>query len=146
MAVVAFQTDVEVLRDVPLSARRDAVVAPVERSSTAVGGSDEGDGIGTTSCNVGAHHAGGGTAVADVGVSADKRRTQARCPEVLVSRLTAPRGGQLDFRTAGRTGRGCRSNSARPAVHAILEPAHAKVGTLLVAEDANATRTRRCQS
>ena len=36
MAVEAFQTDVEVLRDVPLSARRDAVVAPVERTRTAV--------------------------------------------------------------------------------------------------------------
>src|SRR5436190_1826468 len=66
MAVVAFQTDVEVLRDVPLSARRDAVVAPVERTSAAVG--------------------------------------------------------------------------------AILEPADAKVRTLLVAEDANATRTSRGQS
>src|SRR3954465_5259978 len=105
MAVVAFQTDVEVLRDVPLSARRDAVVAPVERTSAAVGGSDEGDGIGTTTGNVGAHHAGGRTAVADVGVCADNRGTQARGPEVLVRRLDAPGCGQLDFRTASRTGR-----------------------------------------
>src|SRR4051794_22705240 len=35
MAIVAFQTDVEVLGDVPLGARRHAPVAPVKRASAA---------------------------------------------------------------------------------------------------------------
>src|SRR5690349_25123862 len=102
MAVEAFQTDVEVLRDVPLGARRDAPVLPVEgagAASRAARTSQGGDAVGSNDAegvDLGAHLVRSRRVVADVGVGADQRRAQAWGPVVLVGRLSAPRGGQVE--------------------------------------------------
>jgi hypothetical protein len=121
MAIVAFQTDVEVLRDVPLCARRDAVVAPVARTRTAVCycadtiRTDD-----TKVVDVQAHLGGRITAVADIGVGANERSAQARCR----ARPAAPMpSAQLDG-PEGQIGLQCDVAADGTAVRRAREPTH----------------------